>query len=140
MFFQVRMKKQDQWSHINLWNHGNPDNEPEVYAVAVIPFGAACSPNCAHYVKNMNAERFEVQHPWEVYCIKYEHYVDDILASVETQEEAMKLARVIRTIHSQGGFEIRNWLSNMSFCTEMSTGDVKGAWYVLGYHNWHIHV
>lgn len=146
MFFQVQMKKQDQRSQMILWDDGNPGNDPEVYAVAVMTFGAACSPSCAHYVKNQNAERFEKQHPRAVECIKYEHYVDDMLASVETEEEAIKLATEVRSIHSQGGFEIRNWLSNssnvveslhentateknMSFCTEMSTEKVLGMWW-----------
>ncbi|XP_058817676.1 uncharacterized protein LOC131680985 [Topomyia yanbarensis] len=145
MFFQVQMKKLDQRSQMILWSNGNPEDEPEVYAVAVMTFGAACSPSCAHYVKNRNAERFE-EYPRAVECIKYEHYVDDMLMSVETEEEAVKLASEIRSIHSQGGFEIRNWLSNsrsvidnlhevstteknMSLCAEMTTEKVLGMWW-----------
>lgn len=146
MFFQVQMKKQDQRSQMILWNNGNPDNEPEVYAVTVMTFGAACSPSCAHYVKNRNADRFEEQYPRAVECIKYEHYVDDMLASVETEEEAVQLASDVRSIHAQGGFEIRNWLSNssvvveslhensateknLSFYAEMATEKVLGMWW-----------
>ncbi|XP_058457574.1 uncharacterized protein LOC131434649 [Malaya genurostris] len=146
MFFQVQMKKQDQRSQMILWNDGNSEVDPEVYVVAVMTFGAACSPSCAHYVKNQNADRFEKQYPRAVECIKYEHYVDDMLASVETEEEAVKLAREVQSIHIQGGFEIRNWLSNsrsvvermlehtntekdMNFTAEMVTEKVLGMWW-----------
>ncbi|XP_055522671.1 uncharacterized protein LOC129716855 [Wyeomyia smithii] len=146
MFVQVRMKEQDQRSQMILWASGKPDDEPDVYVVTVMTFGAACSPSSAHYVKNHNADRFEEQYQRAVECIKYEHYVDDMLASVETVEEAVKLAREVRLIHSQGGFEIRNWLSNssvvidslrenhtmeknMSFCAETSMEKVLGMWW-----------
>ncbi|XP_065083397.1 uncharacterized protein LOC135705551 [Ochlerotatus camptorhynchus] len=146
MFFQVRMKKQDQRSQMILWISGDPDEEPEVYVVQVMTFGAAFSPSCAHYVKNQNADRFVEDYPRAVECIKHEHYVDDMLASVETEEEAVKLASEVRSIHSQGGFEIRNWLSNssavvkrlhetsttekdMSLCADMATEKVLGMWW-----------
>ncbi|XP_062556965.1 uncharacterized protein LOC134221800 [Armigeres subalbatus] len=146
MFFQVRMKAQDQRSQMILWNDGNLENEPEVYVVTVMTFGAACSPSCAHYVKNLNADRFKDKYPRAVESIKYEHYVDDMLASVETEEEAVKLANEVRTIHSEGGFEIRNWLSNsklvlanlhdnstaeknLGFHAEMPTEKVLGMWW-----------
>ncbi|XP_062538355.1 uncharacterized protein LOC134206642 [Armigeres subalbatus] len=101
MFFQVRMKEQDQRSPMILWNNERPEDEPEVYVVRVMTFGAACSPSCAHYVKNRNADRFSDQYPRAVEYVKYEHYVGDMLASVETEEEAVKLASEVRTIHSQ---------------------------------------
>lgn len=38
--------------------------------------------------------------------------MDDLLDSVDTIEEAIKLVKDVRTIHQQGGFEIRNWVSS----------------------------
>ncbi|XP_053663516.1 uncharacterized protein LOC128712653 [Anopheles marshallii] len=113
MFFQVRMNHADQRSQMVFWDDGSKQNgEPSVYAVTVMTFGAACSPASAHFVKNLNAERFVDRFPRAVECIKYEHYVDDMLASVETVDEAVTLAEDVRLVHSKGGFEIRNWLSN----------------------------
>ncbi|XP_065084677.1 uncharacterized protein LOC135706922 [Ochlerotatus camptorhynchus] len=139
------MKKQDQRSQMILWISGDPDEEPEVYVEQVMTLGAACSPCCAHYVKNKNADRFVEDYPRAVECIKHEHYVDDMLTSVETEEEAVKFASEVRSIHSQGGFEIRNWLSNssavvkrlhensttekdMSLCAFMATEKVLCMW------------
>ncbi|XP_058122779.1 uncharacterized protein LOC131293715 [Anopheles ziemanni] len=146
MFFQVDMNPRDQRSQMFLWNDGKLGSDPQHYVLQVMTFGAACSPSTAHYVKNVNAERFEATLPKAVECIKYEHYVDDMLASVETEQEAINLARDVQYIHSQGGFEIRNWLSNSTTVkillngnenngvdipveSEMTTEKVLGMWW-----------
>lgn len=83
-------------------------------------FGATCSPNCAQYVKNVNADRFEKEFPAAVRCIKEQHYVDDLLASTDREEEAIKLVKDISFIHSQGGFELHNWMSNSDYVSQSS--------------------
>ncbi|XP_058128411.1 uncharacterized protein LOC131292089 [Anopheles ziemanni] len=123
MFFQVDMNPRDQRSQMFLWNDGKLGSDPQHYVLQVMTFGAACSPSTAHYVKNVNAERFEATLPKAVECIKYEHYVDDMLASVETEQEAINLARDVQYIHSQGGFEIRNWLSNSTTVKMLLNGN-----------------
>ncbi|XP_049300631.1 uncharacterized protein LOC125774532 [Anopheles funestus] len=74
-------------------------------------FGVACSPSSAQFVKIRNAERFEKEFPRAVKCIKDEHYVDDMLVSVETEAETVCLAKEVREVHDKGGFEIRNWFT-----------------------------
>ncbi|XP_058456403.1 uncharacterized protein LOC131433817 [Malaya genurostris] len=112
MFHQVLVNETDQHSQRFLWRDGDTDREPEVFQMKVMTFGATCSPSIAQYVKNHNAERFRHQYPRAVEAIHKEHYVDDMLSSVETEDEAARLALDVCYIHSQGGFEIRNWLSN----------------------------
>lgn len=75
-------------------------------------FGASCSPSIAQYVKNENANRFVDCYPRAVKAITENTYVDDLLDSVDTPDEAIQLAKSIRFIHSEGGFLIRNWRSN----------------------------
>ncbi|XP_070135337.1 uncharacterized protein [Drosophila bipectinata] len=84
----------------------------ENYAMKVMTFGASCSPSCAQYVKNRNAESFKKEYPCAVKCILENHYVDDMLNSVDTEEEAISLARQVHYIHLQGGFLIGKWVSN----------------------------
>uniref|UniRef100_A0A182YRV7 Uncharacterized protein n=1 Tax=Anopheles stephensi TaxID=30069 RepID=A0A182YRV7_ANOST len=92
MFFQVKMKAENQRSHLFFWDGKvTPNEEPTTYAVRVTTFGATISP----------AE-----------CIKYEHCVDDMLVSSETNEESAQLVETVRHIHAKAGFEIRNWTSN----------------------------
>lgn len=78
----------------------------------VMTFGASCSPTCAQFVKNLNAEKYAGQFPRAVEAITKQHYVDDMLVSVESEEEAVQLAKDVRSIHAEAGFEIRNWISN----------------------------
>jgi len=110
MFHRVGMKKDDQRSQMIFWD--DLRGEPAVYVVTVMTFGAACSPTSAQFVKNRNASRFRQDFPRAVECIEEEHYVDDMLVNVETEEEAAELAKTVRYIHAKGGFEIRNWASN----------------------------
>lgn len=77
-----------------------------------VTFGAKCSPSSAQYVKNQNAERYQLTNPRAVKAIVDNHYVDDWLDSVDTQEEAVQLANDVKAIHKEGGFEIRNFISN----------------------------
>ncbi|XP_062557917.1 uncharacterized protein LOC134222778 [Armigeres subalbatus] len=51
-------------------------------------------------------------YPRAVEGIVSNHYVDDSLESYEFIEEAV--SQDMRLIHKQGGFELRNWLSNSS--------------------------
>lgn len=78
----------------------------------VMTFGACCSPRCAQYVKNLNAERHAGQYPAAAKVIVKNHYVDDVLASTETEEEMIQLAQGVRHVHAKAGFEMRNWISN----------------------------
>lgn len=110
MFHQIRIQKADQQSQRFLWR--NDDGRIEVYAMQVMTFGATCSPSSAQYVKDLNAKRFHSTHPRAVKSIIEHHYVDDMLDSVDTIAEAVNLAKEVRMIHQNGGFEIRNWFSS----------------------------
>ncbi|XP_062565178.1 uncharacterized protein LOC134227602 [Armigeres subalbatus] len=112
MFHQVLMNENDQQSLKFLWRKCEQNREPDVYVMTVMIFGASCSPSSAQFVKNRNAQRFENEFPSAVEAILHEHYVDDILTSVETEVEAEKLAKEVEYIHGQAGFKIHNWLSN----------------------------
>ncbi|XP_062537886.1 uncharacterized protein LOC134206213 [Armigeres subalbatus] len=112
MFHQVLMNENDQQSLKFLWRRCDQNRDPDVYVMTVMIFGASCSPSSAQFVKNRNAQRFENEFPRAVEAIVHEHYVDDMLTSVETEIEAEKLAKEVEYIHGQAGFQIHNWLSN----------------------------
>lgn len=111
MFHQVHIRKVDQHYQRFLWRFGN-DQEPTVLCMNVMTFGATCSPACANYVLNLNADRFQNEYPEAVQSIHQSHYVDDLLEGRYSEEDAIQLAKDIRFIHKSGGFEIRNWSSN----------------------------
>ncbi|XP_049300576.1 uncharacterized protein LOC125774390 [Anopheles funestus] len=123
MFHQVRINKEDQHCQRFLWKPDISSGAPTEYVMCVMTFGAACSPSTAQIIKNLNARRFENQYPDATKVILEQHYVDDMLISVESEEEAIKLAKEVKCVHSEGGFEIRNWLSNSKAVLDELNGD-----------------
>ncbi|XP_062550942.1 uncharacterized protein LOC134215820 [Armigeres subalbatus] len=111
MFHQILLRSIDKPSHSFLWRSKSSD-PPEVYMMDVIIFGSSCAPAIAQYVKNTNAETFADRYPRAVTSIIQNHYVDDFLDSFEDENEAVKVSEEVKMIHEQGGFELRNWLSN----------------------------
>ncbi|XP_065365403.1 uncharacterized protein LOC135958426 [Calliphora vicina] len=112
MFHQIFIRKEDRNVQRFLWRSCDENKEPDVYIMNVLIFGASCAPCISQYVKNLNASKFENKYPEAAAAIKDNHYVDDFLASTDSIEEASKLAKDVRYIHSQAGFNIRNWCSN----------------------------
>ncbi|XP_062704660.1 uncharacterized protein LOC134286963 [Aedes albopictus] len=111
MFHRFFIRQQDrQFQRFLFRDH--PQEEPITYVMDVAIFGAACSPSSAQYIKNLNAKDFEANYPRAAEAIVNRHYVDDYLDSFGTAEEAVKIGRQVKAIHAEGGFEIRNFLSN----------------------------
>ncbi|XP_073814309.1 uncharacterized protein [Musca autumnalis] len=112
MYHQIKLKEDEQCFQQFLWREGDSAKPIDVYVMTVLTFGASCSPSLANYVKNRNAERFTDKFPCAVNSILSNTFVDDWLQSVDSEEEMLKLAIEVRSIHKDGGFEMRNWLSN----------------------------
>ncbi|XP_065094740.1 uncharacterized protein LOC135715349 [Ochlerotatus camptorhynchus] len=104
----------------------------------------------AQLVKNTHAERFASKYPAACEAITKSHYVDDMLVSVDTEEQAIQLAKDVKHVHEQGGFEIRNWVSNsrkvleslqeadtdkkcLDLSPELATEKVLGMWWNTSY-------
>ncbi|XP_058456376.1 uncharacterized protein LOC131433795 [Malaya genurostris] len=113
MFHQVLVREEDRNSQRFLWRDKEGET-PNVFVMNVMTFGASCSPSCAQFVKNQNALEFSDRYPEAASAIIKGHYVDDLLISVETPEEAIRIAQQIQLIHKQAGFEMHHWISNSS--------------------------
>ncbi|XP_049294136.1 uncharacterized protein LOC125769445 [Anopheles funestus] len=111
MYHQVIINEKDQISQRFLWRTDRLQEDLDEYVMVRMTFSSACSPSCAQFVKNMNADRFADRFPSAVECIKVHHYVDDMLTSVESVPEAVKLATDVKYIHSQGGFKLHHWMA-----------------------------
>lgn len=97
-----------------LWRNVET-KEIDTYVLKVMSFGATSSPFCAQYIKNKNAEEFVLQFPVAVHAIIKNYYVDDFIANFESEMEAAEVAKDVIYVHSQGGFEIRNFRSNSQY-------------------------
>ncbi|XP_052443245.1 uncharacterized protein LOC127984578 [Carassius gibelio] len=113
MFHQIRLLPEDRSLLRFLWRDMKRDEEPSVFEWQVLPFGTTCSPCCATYalqrhVKD-NSEGYEdVQR-----SVEQAFYVDNCLQSLDSPEKARNLIDRMREHLSSGGFEIRQWASNV---------------------------
>ncbi|XP_053686216.1 uncharacterized protein LOC128735749 [Sabethes cyaneus] len=144
MFHQVLISEKDQRYQCFFWT--DKDGNFVVYAMKVMTFGACCSPSSALYVKNINAKRFKDEYPEAYEAITKSHYVDDMLISVASEEDAIQTAKDVKYVHAQGGFVMQNWISNsrrvtsalqevstkersLDLSSELSTEKVLGMWW-----------
>ncbi|XP_053691664.1 uncharacterized protein LOC128740164 [Sabethes cyaneus] len=111
MFHQILIRNEDKQSQSFLYQ---PSEElpPQIYVMNVATFGATCSPSLAQFVKNKNASEFAERFPRAAKAIIENHYVDDFLDSLDSEAEAIQLVNEMKYVHSQAGFEIRNFCSN----------------------------
>ena len=112
MFNQVVIRREDSCAQRFLWYPDGFDSRPRTFEMNVMIFGANSSPYVAQEIKNRNARQFQETHPEAVRAVVQKHYMDDYLDSLDTTQEALQRVREVKTIHENGGFEMRNWLSN----------------------------
>ncbi|XP_058449016.1 uncharacterized protein LOC131428977 [Malaya genurostris] len=92
MYHQIHVRSEDKSAQRFLFRT-SLDETPQVYVMDVLTFEAY--PDAAKAVINR-------------------HYVDDYYDSADTVEDAVRIAKEVQHIHDQGGFHIRNWVSNSS--------------------------
>ncbi|XP_074036589.1 uncharacterized protein [Leptinotarsa decemlineata] len=150
MFLRIGVRNEDQHTQRFFWRDGNPNKPLDTYIMRVLTFGATCSPSCAQFVKNTNARKFSSDYPRAVESVIKNHYVDDLLDSMDDEKSAIEIAKQVAYIHSQANFEIRNWRSNsqilmktmnrssqspeeidMNMDSEATTEKVLGMWWNL---------
>ncbi|XP_019204872.1 uncharacterized protein LOC109196100 [Oreochromis niloticus] len=113
MFHQVRLLPEDQPLLRFLWRSGQQERPPDVYEWRVLPFGTTCSPCCATYALQRHV-RDHREGNEEVYeSVHTAFYVDNCLQSLPTPCQAKQLLDQMRQLLARGGFEIRQWASNV---------------------------
>lgn len=123
MFLQVKIREEDRDSLRFLWRGELRTGKPKEYRMTSVIFGAACSPSTAIYVKNRNAEDYKDEYPDAVRAVVRNHYMDDYLHSLPAEDEAVKIASEVDTIHRRAGFELRGWASNRANVLRKLTGE-----------------
>ena len=112
MFSQVIMAKQDRRYHRFLWRGLDLTKPPEVYEAMRLMFGDRASPYLAQYVVRQHAEDNKDEYPLAAAIILLQMYMDDIMTSLETDDEAVKARDQLIELLGKAGFKIRRWCSN----------------------------
>ncbi|XP_071819881.1 uncharacterized protein [Apostichopus japonicus] len=114
----VSLRTIDEREHRDLlrfvwWPDGNTDQPLREYKMMVHLFGAVSSPSCANYALHKTADDFgDGFDKRTVEAVKENFYVDDMLKSVGTEEEAIILMKQLRELLGRGGFRLTKWVSN----------------------------
>ena len=114
MFHQVMVAPEDRDALRFLWWPGGDLAEmPRVYRMAVHLFGATSSPSCASFcLRRVLEECGEDCSMRTKEIISRSFYVDDCLASVSSEEEAVRVIAELRQVLSRCGFNLTKWISN----------------------------
>ncbi|XP_073719530.1 uncharacterized protein [Misgurnus anguillicaudatus] len=126
MFHQIRLLATDKPLLRFLWRDMKREQEPIIYEWQVLPFGTTCSPCCAIYALQRHIqEHGEQALPNDT--VKQSFYVDNFLHSSCTVEEAKDLVDNLRKLLLDGGFEIRQWASNLPSVIEDLPPEARSA-------------
>ncbi|KAK7880766.1 hypothetical protein WMY93_032579 [Mugilogobius chulae] len=113
MFHQVRLLEEDKPFLRFLWRDVKVDQEPTIYEWQVLPFGTTCSPCCATFALQTHVQRHTEPEEDARLSVERCFYVDNCLQSLQSQEEAKQLVNRLHTLLMEGGFELREWASNV---------------------------
>ena len=94
MYHQVRVNPDDADALRFLWFDINSDEKPDTYQMLVRVFGGKKSPSWANYVVRRTASNHGSKFDEAVAeCVNISFYMDDLLKSVETEEEAVSIIK-----------------------------------------------
>ena len=88
---------------------GDTNAEPKEFRMKVHLFGAASSPGCANYGMKYLASQHEREYPAAAEFIKKNFYVDDGLASVESEDAAIQLVREAQSLSEKGKLHLHKF-------------------------------
>ena len=112
MYHRILIPLEDQHVHRFLWRNLEIDRPPDTYVMKVLTFGNPHQQWLAQVALRKTAEEGECENPRAAQAIKDNSYMDDILDSVATNEEATGLTKAIDDVLEKGGFQVKGWQSN----------------------------
>jgi len=113
MFHQVHVSEEDTEALRFLWWPDSLDDPPEEYKMTVHIFGAKSSPCCANKALRLTAaDHADKYDPEVTRTVERNFYVDDVLKSASTQEQAIHLATELVKLLKEGGFHLSKFSSN----------------------------
>ena len=80
-----------------------------------------------HCTSRQNKECLKDNDPRAVKSITDFHYVDDMVDSFTTEEEAVKITQEVCKIHRDGGFNLRNFVSNSTSVLKHLRGSAENV-------------
>lgn len=141
MFHQIRLQPSDKPVLKFIWRDMQTQDEPTIYEWQVLPFGTTCSPCCAVYALQRHVQDNCGNDSTLADVVERSFYVDNCLHSTRTTEEAKALVDRLRHLLLEGGFDLRQWASNIPEVVEHLPPEAKSEccelWLSKGNNNLH---
>ena len=114
MFLQVKLPDEDRKFHRVLWRNGEMERDPDIYEAQRWLFGNAAAPFAAQFAMKENAKQHASRFPLASDTVENSFYMDDALASFESEDEAKEARKQLTQLMKLAGMKIRKWRSNSS--------------------------
>lgn len=119
MFRQVEVR-QEEWNFQRILWRESPNDEVTDFWLTVVTYGLASSPFNAVRTLNQCALDHEAEFPQAAQTVRDDFYVDDLLTSAESVEEAITMKKNLIALLRKGGFELTKWRAT---CNSLMTED-----------------
>ncbi len=123
MFLRILLHPDDCKFHRFLWRE-NDNDEPTVYQFNCVTFGDRSSPFLAKYVIKRVTQDHGEEKPEAAEALNKDLYMDDLIHSCKTTQEAKTTVRDVCQILDNGSLNMRNWISNQPSALEEITDRV----------------
>ena len=112
MYHQLVLQPVDRPFHRFLWRDLDSSREPETYEFQRFVFGGCYCPFCAQYVWQQHARDHKDQYPLAAEAVQKNCYMDDLMPSVKSVDEAKTMRKQITELGDKAGFHVRKWISH----------------------------
>lgn len=113
VFHQVRLLEEDKPFLCFLWRDMKVDKKPTIYQWQVLPFGTTCSPCCAIFALQSHVQKHTEPEEDARLSVERNFHVDNCLQSLPSEAQAKMLVDCLQSLLMEGGFELRQWASNV---------------------------
>lgn len=130
MFYQVGLTAEDSNTLRFLWwPEGHIERPPAEYQMKVHLFGIMSSTSCANFgLRKAASDRSKEFSSEAVKTGSRNFCVDDLLKSILTENEAIRMAHELRELLSRGGFNLTKWVSNsLKVCESLPETEGAGS-------------
>ena len=110
MYHTVKTKEVEHHTHRFLWRNMKTERGSDVYVIQRVSFGDRPSGAIATVAMRKTAEMGTRQHPRAATIIKENSYMDDIIESVESPDNAKQLKFEIEQLLAVGGYKMKEWI------------------------------
>ena len=111
MYLCVKMRQEDRDYLRYLWRKDDKD-DIQIKRFTKVAFGVRDSSFTSQECFKRHAMKYSQSHPKVVDVIVNDRWVDDIVSSCETVDEAVRFIKTVKEIMAEGGFQVKKWSSS----------------------------